>query len=56
MGFQIPGPTKGKVQYFVDVYQAVVLARPPGSFNDIPDHQAIIEVDPGFGTSGVVGA
>jgi len=42
MGFQIPGPTKGKVQYFVDVYQAVVLARPPGSFNDIPDHQAII--------------
>src|SRR5258706_10451274 len=42
MGFQIPGPTKGKVQYFVDVYQAVVLARPPRSFNDIPDHQAII--------------
>ncbi len=42
MGFQIPGPTTGKVQYFVDVYQAVVLARPPRSFNDIPDHQAII--------------
>jgi len=42
MGFQIPGPTKGKVQYFVDVYQAVVLARPPRNFNDIPDHQAII--------------
>jgi len=42
MGFQIPGPTKGKVQYLVDVYQAVVLARPPRNFNDIPDHQAII--------------
>jgi hypothetical protein len=26
MGFQIPGPTKGKVQYFVGVYQAVVRA------------------------------
>jgi hypothetical protein len=42
MGFQIPGPTKGKVQYLVDVHQAVVLARPPRNFNDIPDHQAII--------------
>jgi hypothetical protein len=42
MVFQIPGPTKGKVQYLVDVYQAVVLARPPRKFNDIPDHQAII--------------
>jgi hypothetical protein len=29
MGFQIPGPTKGKVQYLVDMYQAVVLDRPP---------------------------
>jgi hypothetical protein len=27
MGFQIPGPTKGKVQHFVDRYQAMVLAR-----------------------------
>ena len=25
MGFQIPGPTTGKVQYFVDMYKAVVL-------------------------------
>jgi hypothetical protein len=24
MGFQIPGPTTGKVQSFVDLYQAVV--------------------------------
>jgi hypothetical protein len=42
MGFQIPGPTKGKVQYFVDMYQAVVLDRPPSDFDDIPDDQAII--------------
>jgi hypothetical protein len=42
MGFQIPGPTKGKVQYLVDKYQAVVLDRPPNSFDKIPDHQAII--------------
>ena len=42
MGFQIPGPTKGKVQYLVDRYQAVVLDRPPRVFADIPDHQAII--------------
>jgi hypothetical protein len=42
MGFQIPGPTKGKVQYLVDMYQAVVLDRPPRVFADIPDHQAII--------------
>ena len=42
MGFQIPGPSKGKVQYLVDMYQAVVLDRPPRVFADIPDHQAII--------------
>jgi len=42
MGFQIPGPTKGKVQYLVGKYQAVVLDRPPNSFDKIPDHQAII--------------
>ncbi len=42
MGFQIPGPTKGKVQYLVDVYQAVVLDRPPRNFYKIADHQAII--------------
>jgi hypothetical protein len=44
MGFQIPGPTKGKVQYLVDMYQAVVLDQPPRNFSDIPDHQAIIRV------------
>jgi hypothetical protein len=42
MGFQIPGPTNGKVQYLVDMYQAVVLDRPPRDFDDIPQHQAII--------------
>jgi hypothetical protein len=42
MGFQIPGPTKGKVQYLVDMYQAVVLDRPPSDFDNIPDNQAII--------------
>jgi hypothetical protein len=42
MGFQIPGPTTGKVQYLMDVYQAVILDRPPRNFAEIPDHQAII--------------
>jgi hypothetical protein len=42
MGFQIPGPTNGKVQYLVDMYQAVVLDGAPRNFDDIPDHQAII--------------
>jgi hypothetical protein len=42
MGFQIPGPTTGKVQYLVDTYGAVVLDRPPRNFAEIPDHQAII--------------
>jgi len=42
MGFQIPGPTTGKVQYLMDVYQAVILDRPPRDFAEIPDHQAII--------------
>jgi hypothetical protein len=42
MGFQIPGPTRGKAQHFVDMYQAVVLDKPPRHFEDVPDHQAII--------------
>ena len=42
MGFQIPGPTKGKVQYFVDMYQAVVLDRAPRDFSDISDDRALI--------------
>jgi hypothetical protein len=42
MGFQIPGPTNGKVQYLVDMYQAMVLDGPPRDFDDIPKHQAII--------------
>jgi hypothetical protein len=42
MGSQIPGPTKGKVQYFVDRYQTVVLDQPPRNFIDIPDRQALI--------------
>jgi hypothetical protein len=35
MGFQIPGPTNGKVQYLVDMYQAVVLDGAPRNFDDI---------------------
>jgi hypothetical protein len=42
MGFQIPGPTKGKIQYLVDTYQAVLLDEPPRDFENIPDDQAII--------------
>jgi hypothetical protein len=37
MGFQIPGPTKGKAQYFVDRYQAMVLDGPPDNFDNVPD-------------------
>jgi hypothetical protein len=42
MGFQIPGPTKGKVQYFLDRYRAMVLDGPPDNFDKVPDHHAII--------------
>jgi hypothetical protein len=42
MGFQIPGPTKGKVQYFVGRYQAMVLDGPPDNFDKVQDPQAII--------------
>ena len=42
MGFQIPGPTTGEVQHFIDTYQAVVLDRPPRNFSEIPNHQALI--------------
>ena len=42
MGFQIPGPTNGKVQYLVDMYQAIVIDGPPRHFDDIRKHQAII--------------
>jgi hypothetical protein len=42
MGFQIPGPTKGKVQSFVDLYQAVALDGPLDNFDKVPDDQAII--------------
>jgi hypothetical protein len=42
MRFQIPGPTTGKVQYLMDMYQAVVLEKPPDNFGQVPDDQAII--------------
>jgi hypothetical protein len=32
MGFQLPGPTKGKVQYLVETYQAEVLDRDHSDF------------------------
>jgi hypothetical protein len=38
MGFQIPGPTKGKVQYLVDVHQAVVLYGSP----EISGHECLL--------------
>jgi methylase of polypeptide subunit release factors len=42
MGFQIPGPTNGKVQYLVERYQAEVLDRAPRNFDEIPEYRAII--------------
>jgi hypothetical protein len=42
MGFQIPGPTNGKVQYLVERYQAEVLDRAPRNFDEVPEYRAII--------------
>src|SRR3981189_2223384 len=46
MGFQLPGPTKGKVDRKVDhliaTYGAERLPRPPAAFHDIPESEALI--------------
>jgi hypothetical protein len=42
MGFQIPGPTKGKVEHLIATYGAERLPRPPKAFPDIPEGKALI--------------
>jgi len=42
MGFQLPGPTKGKVDHLIATYGAERLAKPPKAFHDIPDGKALI--------------
>ena len=42
MGFQLPGPTKGKVDHLIATYGAERLPRPPAAFHDIPESKALI--------------
>ena len=42
MGFQIPGPTKGKVNHLIATHGAERLPRPPHAFHDIPEDRALI--------------
>jgi hypothetical protein len=42
MGFQLPGPTKNKVEHLIATYGAERLPRPPKSFHDIPEGKALI--------------
>jgi len=42
MGFQLPGPTKGKVDHLISTYGAERLAQPPKAFHDIPEGKALI--------------
>ena len=42
MGFQLPGPTKGKVDHLIATYGAKRLPHPPAAFHDIPESQALI--------------
>jgi|SRR5260370_30788117 hypothetical protein len=42
MGFQLPGPTKGKVEHLIETYVAERLAKPPKAFHHIPEGKALI--------------
>ena len=42
MGFQIPGPTKGKVDHLIATYGAERVPCPPAAFRDIPESKALI--------------
>src|ERR1700738_2185884 len=42
MGFQLPGPTKGKVNHLIATYGAERVPRPPAAFHDIPESKALI--------------
>ncbi len=42
MGFQLPGPTKGKVDHLIATYGAERVPRPPHAFHEIPESKALI--------------
>jgi hypothetical protein len=42
MGFQLPGPTKGKVDHLIATYGAERVPHPPAAFHDIPESKALI--------------
>ena len=42
MGFQNPGPTKGKVDHLIATYGAERVPHPPAAFRDIPESKALI--------------
>jgi hypothetical protein len=42
MSFQIPGPTKGKVDHLIATYGAERISKPPEAFHDIPESKALI--------------
>ena len=42
MGFQLPGPTKGKVEHLIATYGAERLSDPPKAFDDIPECKVLI--------------
>jgi len=42
MGFQLPGPTKGKVDHLIATYGAERVPQPPVAFHDIPESKALI--------------
>ena len=42
MGFQLPGPTKGKVDHLIATYGAERVPHPPTAFHDIPESKALI--------------
>ena len=42
MGFQLPGPTKGKVDHLIATYGAERVPQPPAAFHDIPESKALI--------------
>jgi hypothetical protein len=42
MGFQLPGPTKGKVDHLIATYGAERLPQPPDAFHDVSESKALI--------------
>jgi hypothetical protein len=42
MGFQLPGPTKGKVDHLIATYGAELVPHPPAAFHNIPESKALI--------------